>query len=180
MKFEGSKSDSSLDELILKKIYVIRGKKVMLDRDLALLYNVTTGNLNKAVKRNQKRFPEDFMFQLTTKELNYLMFQIGISSWGGTRKPPMVFTEHGVAMLSGILKSEIAVEVNIRIIRIFTRLREMVVTHKELFLKIEQLEIQVLQNNKDIKTVFDTLRELFNESDETRTEIGFKISPRDD
>lgn len=87
MKFEGSKSDSSLDELILKKIYVIRGKKVMLDIDLALLYNVTTGNLNKAVKRNQKRFPEDFMFQLTTKELNYLMFQIGISSWGGTRPP---------------------------------------------------------------------------------------------
>lgn len=92
----------------------------------------------------------------------------------------MVFTEHGVAMLSGILKSEIAVEVNIRIIRIFTRLREMVVSHKELFLKIEQLEIQVLQNNKDIKTVFDTLRELFNESDETRTEIGFKISRSDD
>ena len=79
MRNDSSKTDSSLDELILKKIYVIRGKKVMLDRDLALLYNVTTGNLNKAVKRNQRRFPEDFMFQLTTKELNYLIFQIGIS-----------------------------------------------------------------------------------------------------
>jgi ORF6N domain len=169
-------TEAVLDELILKKIYVIRGKKVMLDRDLAILYRVTTGNLNKAVKRNQKRFPEDFMFQLTIKELNFLIFQFGISSWGGTRKPPFAFTEHGVAMLSGVLNSDIAIEVNIRIIKIFTRLREMLVTQKELLVKIEQLEMQVLQNNKDIKTVFDTLRQLFNESEPERPEIGFKIS----
>ena len=94
------------DELIMNKIYMIRDKKVMLDEDLADLYGVTTGNLNKAVKRNFTRFPDDFMFQLTKKEFDDLIFQIGISSWGGRRKIPYVFTEQGVAMLSGVLHSE--------------------------------------------------------------------------
>ncbi|HEX9509209.1 MAG TPA: ORF6N domain-containing protein [Puia sp.] len=93
------------DEVIINKIYFVRGKKVMLDRDLAELYNVTTGNLNKAVKRNKKRFPDDFMFQLTEDEFKNLIFQNGTSSWGGTRKMPYAFTEQGVAMLSGVLEA---------------------------------------------------------------------------
>ena len=119
------------DEIIINKIYFVKGHKVMLDRDLAELYNVTTGNLNKSVKRNIKRFPNDFMFQLTAEEYKNLIFQHGISSWGGTRNSPYVFTEQGVAMLSGVLNSDIAIEVNIRIIRIFTKLREMLLTHKD-------------------------------------------------
>ncbi len=98
---------------------MIRDKRVMLDKDLAELYGVTTGNLNKAVKRNYARFPDDFMFQLTKKEFNNLIFQIGISSWGGRRKLPYVFTEQGVAMLSGVLHSDRAIKVNIQIMRVF-------------------------------------------------------------
>ena len=94
------------DELVINKIYLLREQKVMLDRDLAALYGVTTGNLNKAVSRNIERFPDDFMFTLTKEEMNNLMFQNGISSWGGTRKLPRAFTEQGVAMLSGVLNSE--------------------------------------------------------------------------
>jgi hypothetical protein len=135
------------DEVIINKIYFIRGKKAMLDKDLAELYNVTTSNLNKAVKRNLKRFPDDFMFQLSEEEVKNLTFQNGTSSWGGTRKPPYAFTEQGVAMLSGVLSSDIAIEVNIRIIRIFTRLREMLLTHTEILLKLEHLEKQVVQNS---------------------------------
>ena len=107
------------DEVILSKIYLIRGQKVMLDRDLAILYGVSTGNLNKAVKRNLRRFPIDFMFQLNKEEFTNLIFQTGTSKWGGTRKMPFAFSEQGVTMLSCILSSSRAIEVNIRIIRIF-------------------------------------------------------------
>ncbi|MGL6269642.1 MAG: ORF6N domain-containing protein, partial [Chitinophagaceae bacterium] len=105
----------------------------MLDKDLATLYNITTANVNKAVKLNLKRFPDDFTFQLRKEEFADLMFQNGISStgWGGTWKMPNSFTEQGVAMLSGVINSDVAIEVNIRIIRIFTRLREMLLTHKD-------------------------------------------------
>ena len=125
------------DEVIINKIYFIREQKVMLDRDLAALYGVSTGNLNKSVKRNKRRFPDDFIFQLSEKEYKNLMFQNGISSWGGLRKLPNVFTEQGVAMLSGVLNSDTAIEVNIRIIRIFTKLREMSVANRDIFIKIE-------------------------------------------
>lgn len=162
------------DKVIINKIYFVRAKKVMLDRDLAALYNVTTGNLNKAVKRNQKRFPEDFMFQLTEDEHRNLIFQNGTSSWGGTRKMPYVFTEQGVAMLSGVLNSDIAIEVNIRIIRIFTKLREMLLTHKDILLKLEQLERQVGQNSEDIQMIFTALKELINPPQEPRPPIGFR------
>ena len=120
-----------MDELarIKSLIYEIRGMKVMLDKDLAELYHVTTGNLNKAVKRNIKRFPSDFMFQLNKIEFEQLksdlIFQNGISSWGGTRKLPYAFTEQGLAMLSGVLSSDIAIEVNISIMRAFVSLRNM-------------------------------------------------------
>src|ERR1044071_2079883 len=150
------------DEVIISKIYFIRGQKVMFDKDLADLYNVTTGNLNKSVARNKRRFPDDFMFQLTDEEYQNLIFQNGISSWGGTRKLPFAFSEQGVAMLSGILHSDIAIEVNIRIIRIFTKLREMLLTHKDILLKLEQLEKQVIQNSEDIQMIFTALKELLN------------------
>ena len=116
-------------EAIQNKIYEIRGQRVMLDRDLAELYQVTTGNLNKAVKRNIRRFPPDFMFQLTKEEFDFLkqtlIFQNGISSWGGTRKLPYAFTEQGLAMLSGVLNSDIAIDVNISIMRAFVAIRRM-------------------------------------------------------
>lgn len=111
-------------EEIRSRIHTIRGKQVMIDKDLAELYGVHTRDLNKAVKRNIERFPDDFMFQLTKEEMSNLMFQIGTSSWGGTRKLPFAFTEQGVAMLSGVLRSPIAVEVNIRIMRTFVAVRQ--------------------------------------------------------
>ncbi len=163
------------DEVIINKIYFIRGQKVMLDRDLAELYAVTTGNLNKAVKRNSKRFPNDFMFQLAEEEFKNLIFQNGTSNRGGTRKMPNVFTEQGVAMLSGVLNSDRAIDVNIRIIRIFTKLREMLLTHKDILLKLEQFEKQVMQNSEDIEKIFSALKQLLNPQEQTnRKRIGFK------
>jgi hypothetical protein len=163
------------DEAIIDKIYFLRGKRVMIDKDLALLYNVSTKHLNQAGKRNIKRFPDDFMFQLTPEEQQNLKSQNVTSSWGGIRKLPNVFTEQGVAMLSGVLTSDIAIEVNIRIIRIFTRLREMLLTHKDILLKLEQLERQVVQNSDDIKMIFTALKQLLNPPNPAREPIGFKI-----
>lgn len=125
------------NEIISNKIYLIREVKVMLDKDLAELYGVTTGNLNKAVKRNIKRFPDDFLFQLKQEEFDILIFQFGIASWGGTRILPYAFTEQGVAMLSGILNSDRAINVNIQIMRIFTKIRLMFTDTLSLKLDIE-------------------------------------------
>ena len=164
------------------KIYLFRGKKVMLDRDLSELYDVTTGNLNKAVKRNINRFPEDFMFQLTKEEFDNLIFQIGTSSWGGTRKLPYAFTEQGVAMLSGILNSDRAIKVNIQIMRIFTRMRELFEDHKEILHKLEQLEMKDLEQDKNIILIFEYLKQLEQakqvEVEQSKRAIinGFKIS----
>jgi len=162
------------DEVVINKIHLIRKQKVMLDKDLAELYNVTTGNLNKAVKRNLMRFPSDFMFQLTDKEFKDLMFQNGTSSWGGTRKMPFAFTEQGVAMLSSVLNSERAVLMNIHIIRVFTRMRELLLTHKDVLLKLEQLERKVMKQDDDIKLIFDYLKELLSPKIEPITKIGFR------
>jgi len=168
------------DEEIISKIYLIRDKKIMLDKDLAELYNVTTGNLNKAVKRNLKRFPNDFMFQLTEAGFKNLIVQSGTSSWGGTRKMPYGFTEQGVAMLSGVLNSDRAIEVNIRIIRIFTKLREMLLTHKDILLKLEKIEKSLMKqdsrtakNEEDIQMVFEALKQLLNPPQQQRQRIGF-------
>ncbi len=162
------------DEVIINKIYSIRGYKVMLDRDLAILYNVETKYLKRQVRRNSKRFPEDFMFEVTQPELAKLRSQIGTSTWGGTRYLPMAFTEQGVAMLSSVLGSDRAIEVNIHIIRIFTRLREMLLTHKDILLKLEQLEQQVTRNDKEIQYIFDALKQLIQQPDPIRKQIGFK------
>jgi hypothetical protein len=133
-----------LVEQVERRIYLIRGQKVMLDADLALLYEVSTGSLNQAVRRNGQRFPEDFMFQLTEPEADNLRSQIVISSsspvHGGRRYLPYAFTEHGVAMLSAVLKSERAVQMSLVIIRAFVRLRQLIATHQALARKIEQLE----------------------------------------
>ena len=148
------------DAIITSKIYLIRYKKVMLDEDLAELYGVTTGNLNKAVKRNIARFPEDFMFQLTKEEFDNLIFQIGTSGWGGRRKLPYAFTEQGVAMLSGVLNSDRAIKVNIQIMRVFTRMREMIETHKEILKKLEHLERKEIEHDDKIMLIFEYLKQL--------------------
>jgi len=165
------------DEVITSKIYLIRGEKVMLDRDLAELYGVLTGNLNKAVKRNIKRFPEDFMFQLTKEEFDNLKFQFGTSSWGGTRKPPYAFTEQGVAMLSGILSSDRAINVNIQIMRIFTKIREVLVDNLNVKLEIEEIKKKLKNQDKNIELVFTYLDELLkskkSRNRENRSVINF-------
>ena len=162
-------------QLIQSKIYNIRGLKVILDKDLAIMYEVTTGNLNKAVKRNADRFPDDFMFQLTNEEFD-LIFQNGTSSWGGTRKLPFVFTEQGVAMLSSVLNSEQAVKVNIHIIRVFTKMRDYLINNLNLSLEIELIKKKLTNQDKNIELVFSYLDELIDKQDNKveRTKIGFK------
>ena len=162
------------DETVMNKIYVIRGQKVMLDKDLAELYQVETRRLNELVKRNIDRFPYDFMFQLKKEEFQNLMSQNATSSWGGVRKLPYAFTEQGVAMLSGILNSPIAIQVNIQIIRIFTKMRELLMTHKDILLKLEQMEKDITQNKQDIAIIFEALKQLFQPPAEKRKRIGFK------
>ena len=167
------------DELVMNKIYLIRNQKVMLDSDLAELYQVATGNLNKSVSRNNKRFPEDFMFQLTEIEFKNLMFQNGISSWGGKRKLPYVFTEQGVAMLSGILNSDRAISVNIQIMRIFTKIRQMLFDNTDLRLDIEKIKNKLDNHDKNMEIVFRYLDELLEKKEEkvpVRNKIGYKTS----
>ena len=194
-----------MDELqnIQNLIYEIRGVKVMLDKDLADLYHVTTGNLNKAVKRNQKRFPLDFMFQRNQEEFQKLkenlIFQNGISNWGGTRKLPYAFTEQGLAMLSGLLNSDIAINVNINIMRAFVQMRQALITINNAQLQLEQIRSEVKQLRIDMdETLHDqndinestraqldaistALAELQAKPSETKTRkpIGF-IQPEDD
>ena len=175
-----SKSITLSDDVVINKIYIIRKQRVILDKELAALYDVATGNLNKAVKRNIARFPGDFMFQLTEQEFKDLIFQNGTSTWGGTRKMPYAFTEQGVAMLSSVLNSERAVLVNIHIIRVFTRIRELLSTHKDVLLKLEQLERAVVQHDGEIKVIFDRLRELLDPPSEPRRKIGFKTGKTSD
>jgi len=166
------------EQKILNRIYVIRGEKVMLDQDLSEMYGVETKQLKRQVKRNIDRFPKDFMFELTKKEFENLRSQIGTSSWGGTRYLPMAFTEQGVAMLSSILNSKTAIEVNIRIIRVFTKLREYALTHKEILSQLSKLEKEVKGNSKDIENIFTVLKELIEKQSKPiqRNKIGFKRS----
>ena len=142
---------------IQNKIYEIRGQRVMLDRDLAELYGVTTSNLNKSVKRNIKRFPEDFMFQLSQLEFNTLksnlIFQNGTSNWGGTRKLPYAFTEQGLAMLSGLLNSDIAIQVNINIMRAFVAVRQMIAENSPIK-RLANLEQNFAELKQDLEEIF--------------------------
>src|SRR4051794_15428006 len=146
----------------------------MLDEDLAELYQVETKRLRESVRRNNDRFPGDFMFELTKDEFGSLRSQFATSKRGGTRYLPMAFTEQGVAMLSSVLNSSTAIKVNIQIIRIFTRMREMLLNHKDILLKLEKLEKEVTENKKDITLIFQALKKLLTTPQERRRKIGFK------
>lgn len=164
------------DEVILNKIYLIRGQKVMLDSDLADLYGVDTKRLKEQVNRNITRFPPRFMFKLTKKENDALRSQFATLKRGAHSKYlPYAFTEHGVLMLSNVLKSNRAIEMSIKIIDVFVKVREMLLSHKDILLKIEQLENQVVQNSGDIQKIFSVLKGFLIPPDQAnRRRIGFR------
>lgn len=161
-------------ERIESHILLLRGQKVMLSTDLAELYGVVPKVLVQAVKRNSERFPSDFMFQLSFQEVRSLKSQIVTSSWGGIRRaPPYAFTEQGVAMLSSVLRSQRAVQVNIAIMRAFVKLRELVVNHKEFAAKLAELERKVTSHDGHIKSLFDAIRQLMEPPKPKSRRIGF-------
>jgi len=173
-------------ERIEQAILLIRGHRVLLDADLALLYGVSVGRLNESVKRNRHRFPDDFMFQLSEAEFQTLKAEVGhrnlksqfaISSfdWGGRRHPPYAFTEQGVAMLSSVLRSRRAVEVNIQIMRTFVRLRQLLASNAELSRKLEAMEKKY---DAQFKVVFDAIRQLMKPPEPKKRRIGFIVSER--
>jgi hypothetical protein len=157
---------------VSQKIFFVRGTRVMLDADLARLYGVETKNLNKAVKRNTSRFPSDFMFQLSSKEMQFLRFQVGTSkiAQGGRRYAPYAFTEQGIAMLSSVLRSSRAVQVNVAIMRTFVRLREMLTTHEELRRKIDAMEKRY---DARFQAVFEAIRQMLETPIPAKKPIGF-------
>lgn len=165
-------------EMIANRIYAVRDHKVMLDRDLAELYGVPTRTLNQAVKRNRSRFPADFMFQLTASEVRSLRSQIVISNRGGRRYQPFAFTQEGVAMLSAVLKSERAIQVNIAVMRAFVSLREMAATYRNLARKLGELERRCNHHDHNIKLVFDALKRLIHAPEPPRRPIGFVAARR--
>jgi len=163
------------DEIVISKIYYIRDSKVMLDRDLAELYGVQPKRLREQVKRNIDRFPEKFMFQLTEEEVDSMVSQIAIPSkqhLGGHL--PYAFTEHGVLMLANVLRSKTAMRVSVRIIEIFVKMREMLSTHADILLKLEQLERKVDGHDENIQVIFAYLKKLLNPPQEPRPRIGFR------
>src|SRR5881227_3259918 len=160
---------------IAQAIFVLRGQKVILSQDLAALYGVTVGVLTQAMKRNTKRFPKDFVFQVTAEELRDLKSQFVISSWGGRRHLPYAFTEQGVAMLSSVLNSERAVKVNIAIMRTFVKLRQMLDTNRELAQKFSELERRVGKHDQEINTILEATRQLMALPENLRREIGFHV-----
>jgi phage regulator Rha-like protein len=169
---KASKSLIVAEEAVMSKI---RQHKVMLDRDLAELYDVKPIRLREQVKRNIERFPKNFMFQLTAKEVETMVSQNAIPSkqhLGGYL--PYVFTEHGVLMLANVLKSERAIEVSLRLIEIFVKMREMLSAHKEILLKLEKLEKKAIAHDADIQMIFEALKQLLNPPQEPRQRIGFK------
>jgi hypothetical protein len=191
------------DEEIISQIHFIRGRKVMLDSDLARIYSVTTARLNQQVRRNIDRFPSDFMFELTDDEFQNLMLQFAtsslhvtenikaknlksqsvISSWGGRRKPPLVFTEHGALMLASVLNSPTAIQASINVVRAFVKLREILSMHAELSERIADLEKRTFEkleeHSEQLVLVFEALRDLVKQKEEPREPVGFKIGMKD-
>jgi hypothetical protein len=176
-------------ERIERSILLIRGHKVMLDADLARLYGVETKALNRAVKRNLSRFPEDFMFQVPAEEFENLKCHIGTSNlksqfaisgsgWGGRRHPPYAFTEQGVAMLSSVLRSKRAVQVNIEIMRAFVRLRRILSSNKELARKLEDLERKIGAHDQQIQTIFQAIRQLMAPPEPKKRKMGFLVEEK--
>ena len=167
------------DEIIVKKIYIITGMKVMLDRDLAELYGIETRRLNEQVKRNLERFPADFMIQLNHEEFKNLKSHFATSSWGGRRKLPYAFTEHGVLMLASVLNSDIATKVNISIVRVFIKMRELILDHKEFVEKLSQIELKLNDHEDQILLISEYLRQLEQsrqqqDQQSKRKRIGFR------
>lgn len=164
------------DEAVMQKIYLIRGQKVMLDRDLAMLYGYETKRMNEQVRRNQERFPASFMFQLSAEELEDLRSQFATTNVSiKSRMLPYAFTEHGVLMLASILKSETAVKASIHIIEVFVKMRAMVLTHKDILLKLEKLEKKQATQDTNIKQLYQYIKMLITEQQKPRPQIGFKI-----
>ncbi len=175
-----AKSNLVPSEVVMNKIFVLRGEKIMLDRDLALLYDVKSIRLREQVKRNLNRFPESFMFQLNEQEIRLMVSQNAIpskQSLGGSR--PYAFTEHGVLMLANVLKSGRAIEMSIKIIQIFVKLREMLISYKDMLLKIEKIERETEGQGAEIKVIFEYLKKLMEDKETRETQanrkrIGFK------
>jgi ORF6N domain len=170
------------DEVVMNKIYVVRGQRVMIDRELAELYGVETKVLKQAVRRNIIRFPEDFMFEMSIEDFANWRSQNVTSREDrqGLRYAPFCFTEQGVTMLSCILNSERAVVVNIQIIRIFIKLRQMISTNKDILFQLEKLEKKITSHDKDIRIIFKCIKQLLNPPQEPRTRIGFRRSNEND
>lgn len=167
------------EETVLQKIFWIRGQKVMLDKDLAALYGVTTRRLKEQVRRNISRFPEDFMFLLTWEEYDSLRSQFATLKRGSHAKyQPFAFTEHGVLMLSSVLNSDRAIQMNIQIMRIFAKMREIFTTNKDILLKLEQLDRKVMKNDEDIRLIFKYLKVLLHQPEKPRNPIGYKIAKK--
>jgi len=177
---QNKKIENAIDLSIIQSIHEIRGMRVILDFDLAARYEVETRRLNEAVKRNIKRFPSDFMFQLTKEEWKILMSQFATSSWGGTRKMPYAFTEQGVAMLSGLLNSDVAIDANIDIMRAFVAFRQYLLGYSELKQDLEGFKTET---NKQIGGIYNVLDELMShkkELEKPRRRIGFRTSANND
>ena len=166
------------DVVVLNKIYVIRGQNVMTDNDLAELYQVETKRINEQVKRNLARFPEDFMFRINEDEFENLKSHSATSSWGGRRNLPYVFTEHGILMLSSVLSSERAITINIQIMRMFIKMRELLLSHKDLFQQIEEIRKKLGSHDDKIEMIYQYLKR-FRKSEEPIKKIGFKQGEAD-
>lgn len=165
------------DEVIINKIYLIRDTKVMMDRDLAELFGIETKRLKEAVRRNLNRFPADFMFEMNAREMEQWRREQLLDSDDkqGLRHPPYCFTEPGVTMLACILNSDIAVEMNIRIIRVFTGMREMLISNKDILLKMKELEEEVVSNSADIRVLFEAMKQLLTTPKKEVRPIGYKV-----
>ncbi|MFA5104505.1 MAG: ORF6N domain-containing protein [Candidatus Margulisiibacteriota bacterium] len=178
---KSAEKSNSQDILSVERlIYVIRGQKVIIDKDLAILYGVSTGRLNEQVKRNIKRFPDDFMFRLTREEYNVLrtsmpnlISQNAMSSYGGRRHIPLVFTEQGIAMLSGILNSDRAILVNIAIMRAFVKIRQMIAFNKDLAQKLSEIEHKLGQHDQDIISLFGAITKIMRDESKPKNKFGF-------
>lgn len=162
---------------ITQSIVIIRGQRVLSDRDLAGIYGVTTGRLNEAVKRNRARFPEDFMLQLTAAEAENLISQFAISSWGGLRKMPFAFTEHGAIQAANVLRSTRAVEMGIYVVRAFVQLRDLLASNKELAKRVDELEKRIVRkldsHDQAITEIINTIRQLMNSPETKKRSIEF-------
>ncbi len=169
------------DEVIFSKIYLIRNKQVILDKDLAVFYQVETKQLKRAVRRNIDRFPDDFMFELTPGEFQNLRSQFGTSSWGGSRYKPMAFTEYGIVMLASVLHSQRAIEVNIQIVRAFLRMRDILNSQNMLLSRLQKVETGQIQQGERISLIFKLLKEMEKAKEKEldhriRNKVGFKRS----